>query len=165
MGRKNDTIDLKNLIYFPECSAIEEKMFWILFVINLFTAKWNKTNKTKKQKIKQRWSSSKYANIGCLNIHGTHVTANNFTNNVVVTLHKYLSQDESLFYAHVTSGAVWHLTLRKISPSQDSYFGHMVQASNVGVNLGLDSSPTLARGFPISLSNTPPSPSFSYPHG
>ena len=80
-----------------------------------------------------------------------------------MALHKYLSQDESLFYAHVTSGAVWHLTLRKISPSQDSYFGHMVLANNVGVNLGLDSSPTLARGFPISLSHTPPSPSFSYP--
>ena len=43
-----------------------------------------------------------------------------------VTLHKYLSQDESLFYAHMTSGAVWHLILRKISPSQDSYLGHMV---------------------------------------
>ena len=43
-----------------------------------------------------------------------------------VTLHKYLSQDESPFYAHVTSSAVWHLTLCKISPSQDSYFGHMV---------------------------------------
>ena len=72
-----------------------------------------------------------------------------------VTLHKHLSQDESLFYAHVTSGTVWHLTLRKISPSQNSYFGHMVLANNVGVNLGLDSSPTLARGFPISLSHTP----------
>ena len=67
----------------------------------------------------------------------------------IVTLPKYLSQDESLFYAHMTSGAVWHLTLRKISPSQDSYFGHMIQTNNVGVNLGLDSSPTLARGFPI----------------
>ena len=33
-----------------------------------------------------------------------------------MTLHKKVSQDESLFYAHVTSGAVWHLTLRKISP-------------------------------------------------
>ena len=66
-----------------------------------------------------------------------------------VTLHKLLSQDESLFYAHVTSRAVWHSTLRKISPSQDSYFGHMVLADNVGVNLGLDSSPTLAMGFPI----------------
>ena len=63
------------------------------------------------------------------------------------------------------SGEVWHLTLRKISPSQDSYFGHMVLAKNVGVNLGLDSSSTLARGFPISLSHTPPSPSFSYPFG
>ena len=62
-----------------------------------------------------------------------------------VTLHKYLSQDESLFYARVTSGAVWHLTLGKISPSQDSYFGHMVLANNVGVNLGLDSSPTLKK--------------------
>ena len=72
-----------------------------------------------------------------------------------VTLHKYLSQDESLFYAHVTSGAVWHLTFRRISPSQDSYFGHMVLANNVRVNLGLDSYPTLARGFPISLSHTP----------
>ena len=81
------------------------------------------------------------------------------------TLHKYLSQDESLFYARVTSGAVWHLTLRKISPSQDSYFGHMILANNAGVNLGLDSSPTLARWFPISLSHTPPSPSFSYPLG
>ena len=51
-----------------------------------------------------------------------------------VTLHKYISQDESLFYARVMSGAVWHLTLRKISPSQDSNFGHMVQTNNVGVN-------------------------------
>ena len=68
---------------------------------------------------------------------------------LIVMLHKYLSQDESLVYAHVTSGAVWHLTLHKISPSQDSYFGHMVLANNVGVNLGLDSSTTLARGFPI----------------
>ena len=66
-----------------------------------------------------------------------------------VTLHKYLSQDESLFYANVTSGAVWYLTHRKISPSQDSYFGHMVLANNVGVELGLDSSPTLAREFPV----------------
>ena len=68
-----------------------------------------------------------------------------------VTLHKYLSQDESLLYAHVTSGAVWYLTLCKISLSQDSYFGHMVLANNVGVDLGLDSSPMLARWFPISL--------------
>ena len=44
----------------------------------------------------------------------------------IVTLHKWLSQDESPFYAHVTLRAVWHLTLCKISPSQDSYFGHMV---------------------------------------
>ena len=66
-----------------------------------------------------------------------------------VTLHEHLSQDKSLFYAHVTSETVWQLTLCKISPSQDSYFGHMVLANNVGVNLGLDSSPTLARGFPI----------------
>ena len=44
----------------------------------------------------------------------------------IVTMHKYLSQDESLFYAHVTSGAVWYLTLRKISPSQDSYFGQIM---------------------------------------
>ena len=43
-----------------------------------------------------------------------------------VTLHKLLSQGESPFYVHVTSRAFWHLTLRKISPSQDSYFGHMV---------------------------------------
>ena len=66
-----------------------------------------------------------------------------------VTLHKYLSQDESLSYAHVTSGAVWHLTLHKINSSRDSYFGHMVLANNVGVNLGQDPSPTLARGFPV----------------
>ena len=67
----------------------------------------------------------------------------------IVTLHKYLSQNESFFYAHVTSGAVWHLTLRKISPNQYSNFGHMLLANNVGVNFGPDSSPTLARGLPI----------------
>ena len=39
---------------------------------------------------------------------------------------KQLSPEESPFYAHVTSRAVWHLTLRKISPSQDSYFGHLI---------------------------------------
>ena len=55
-----------------------------------------------------------------------------------VTLHKYLSHNESLFYVHVTSGAIWHLTLHKISPSQDSYFGHRVLENNVGINLGLD---------------------------
>ena len=73
----------------------------------------------------------------------------------IVTLHKHLSQDKSLFYAHVTLGKVWHLTLCKISLNQDSYFGHMVLANNVGVNLELDSSPTLVRGFPVSLSHTP----------
>ena len=45
---------------------------------------------------------------------------------IYLYIHKHLSKDENLFYAHVTSGAVWHLTLRKISPSQDSYFEHMV---------------------------------------
>ena len=49
-----------------------------------------------------------------------------FSENDSVTLHKDLFQEESLFYAHVTSRAVWHLTLCKISPSLDSYFGHMV---------------------------------------
>ena len=32
---------------------------------------------------------------------------------------------KSLFYAHVTMGAACHLTLRKISSNQDSYFGYM----------------------------------------
>ena len=51
-------------------------------------------------------------------------------------LQELLSQDKSSFYAHVTSRAVWLLTLRKISPCQDSYFGHKILANNVGVNLG-----------------------------
>ena len=56
----------------------------------------------------------------------------------IVTLHKYLSRDESLLYAHVTLGAALRLTLRKIIPGQHSYFGHMVLANNGGINLGLD---------------------------
>ena len=62
-------------------------------------------------------------------------------------------------------GVVWHLTLRKINPSQDSCFAHMVLANNVGVDLGLDLSRRWWVGDRISLSHTPPSPSFSYPLG
>ena len=54
-----------------------------------------------------------------------------------------------LFMRIVTSRAVWHLTLHKISPSQASYFGHTVNWQiTFRVNLGLDRSPTLVRGFP-----------------
>ena len=43
----------------------------------------------------------------------------------IVTLHKWLSHDKSSFYAHVTARLVWQFALRKISPSQDPYFGHI----------------------------------------
>ena len=61
---------------------------------------------------------------------------------------------------HVTSRAVWHLTIRKLSPSQDSYFGHMV--NNVDVNLGARLISDAGEGVSNSLSHTPPSPSFYY---
>ena len=50
--------------------------------------------------------------------------------------------------------AVWHLIPRKISPSYDSFFGHIGTGRYVGVNLGLDW-PPLARVYQISRYHTP----------
>ena len=54
------------------------------------------------------------------------------------------------FYVHVTSRAAWHLTLCKNkSLSRLLFRAYGKLANYVGVNLGLDRSPTMTRGFPI----------------
>ena len=56
-----------------------------------------------------------------------------------VTVHKYLSQDRSLFYAHVTSGQSGTWPLAKLILVKIPFSGIWELANNIGVNLGLDS--------------------------
>ena len=50
----------------------------------------------------------------------------------IVTVHKYSISRRGFILRTCDVGAVWHLTPRKISPSQDSCFGHKVTGKYCG---------------------------------
>ena len=55
------------------------------------------------------------------------------------SISRSLSSVEGCYVECVSQRTVWHLTLHKINPGQDSYFGRMIsRTNNVEANSGLD---------------------------